>query len=58
MVLIFIGMLLTLAVLLLGIISMVAGPRISDKYGNRLMVARVVLQGLTLLALGLMFMAK
>lgn len=43
-----------MGVLFLGIVSMIRGGEFNRKYGNKLMVARVVLQGLaiaTLLAL-------
>jgi hypothetical protein len=44
-----------LAVLGLGIFSMVKGGDFNKKYGNRLMQARVALQGLALLLLALAY---
>ena len=49
-------MLATLLVLVAGIILMTKGGPLNAKYGNKLMVARVSLQGLTLLLVGLMFL--
>lgn len=48
-------MLATLAVLVGGIVLMGAGGKLNARYGNRLMVARVTLQGLALLLLALLF---
>jgi len=39
------------AVMLLGIVSMLKGGKFNEKYGNRLMQARVYLQGLALVLL-------
>lgn len=47
----------TLGVLLGGIVLMGVGGKANQKYGNRLMVARVSLQGLALLALMALFAA-
>ena len=44
----FLFMAATVAVLAVGIISMVRGGEFNRKYGNRLMRARVILQGLTI----------
>lgn len=44
-------MLSVLGVLLLGFASLIKGGQFNEKYGNKLMVARVVLQGLALLVL-------
>ena len=41
--------------LVLGLISMVKGGAFNEKYGNRLMRARVMLQGATLALLALVF---
>lgn len=49
------GMMATLLVLLAGIALMMKGGPLNAKYGNRLMVARVGLQALTLLMLGVLF---
>lgn len=51
-------MLLTLLVLVTGVGFMMKGGKFNKKYGNKLMVARVSLQGLTLLLVILMFFAK
>lgn len=51
-------MALVLIVLLTGIILMMRGGEVNRKYGNKLMVARVVLQGLAIGLLGLMFLIK
>lgn len=55
-----IAMFLTLAVLALGIVSMIKGGEFNRKYGNRLMRARVVMQGiaLTFFALALLSAGK
>lgn len=50
-------MLATLGVLVAGIVLMSAGGKANAKYGNRLMSARVSLQGLVLLVIILLFMA-
>ena len=49
-------MLATLVVLLAGIGMMMVGGKLNAKYGNKLMVARVSLQGLTVLLIGLLFL--
>ena len=46
----------TLLVLITGVIVMMKGGPLNDKYGNKLMIARVTLQGLTLLFLGFLFL--
>ena len=51
---ILIAMFAVLAVMLLGMISMVKGGEFNKKYGNKIMQARVVLQGA---ALGLIALA-
>ena len=43
------------SVLAIGIVSMVKGGKFNEKYGNRLMQARVTLQGLVLLLLALAY---
>lgn len=45
----------TLGVLATGIISMFRGGEFNRRYGNRLMRARVILQGITLVLLALLF---
>ncbi len=49
-------MLATVAALVLGISMMMIGGKLNAKYGNKLMVARVSLQGITLLFIGLLFL--
>lgn len=49
-------LLAVLAVLLAGVALMGAGGKTNAKYGNRLMVMRVSLQGLALLMLALLFL--
>lgn len=46
-----------LGALLLGLFSMMKGGEFNQKYGNRLMQARVVLQAVSLLLLALAFMS-
>jgi len=41
----------TVVVLLLGLLSMAAGSKTSKKFGTKLMTFRVIFQGLALLAL-------
>jgi hypothetical protein len=43
-------------VLIAGVVLMGVGGKTNEKYGNKLMVARVWLQGLLVLTLALMFM--
>ena len=43
------AMLAVLGVMVIGIVSMAKGGAFNEKYGNRLMQARVALQGLALL---------
>ena len=43
-----IAMLLTLATLILGLASMVKGGEFNRKYGNKIMQARVVMQGIAI----------
>ena len=47
-----------LVVMGLGIFSMIKGGAFNEKYGNRLMQARVYLQGLVLLLLAIAFYLK
>ena len=53
-----IAMLAVLGVLVIGIVSMVKGGEFNKKYGNKLMQARVMLQGLALLLLFLAFVTS
>ena len=48
----------TLAVLIVGIVSMVRGGEFNRKYGNRLMRARVILQGLTVILFLIMLSSR
>lgn len=57
-VLLFIAMLATLAVLFTGIAGFVKGGAFNEKYGNRLMRARVGLQFVALIILAIIFMAQ
>lgn len=43
-------------VLLMGVGLMMKGGDMNRKYGNKLMVARVTLQGLTILVIGILFL--
>ena len=47
----------TVGVLFTGIISMFRGGEFNRRYGNKLMRARVILQGITLVLLALLFFA-
>jgi hypothetical protein len=49
------AMLSVLAVLVIGLVSMIKGGEFNAKYGNRLMQARVTLQGLALALLALAY---
>lgn len=53
-----VAMLLTLAVLAIGMVSMIKGGEFNQKYGNRLMRARVILQGIALALFALAFMTS
>ena len=48
----------TLAVLIAGVLTMVRGGEFNKKYGNKLMIARVVLQALAIALVGLLFLLK
>ncbi len=48
----------TLAVLVGGVVLMAMGNKANTKYSNKLMVARVTLQGLVIVLLGLMFLLR
>ena len=52
-----IAMFLTLAVLAVGIFSMAKGGEFNKKYGNKLMQARVICQGVAILLFILAFVA-
>jgi hypothetical protein len=57
-ILLLIAMLATAGVLLVGLIGFFRGGAFNEKYGNRLMRARVGLQFLALLILGLLFLTQ
>lgn len=52
---IFLSLCCVVAVLFLGLFSMMKGGAFNEKYGNKLMQARVALQALTILLLVLSF---
>lgn len=54
--LILILMFAVVGALVAGVVLMMRGGEANRKYGNRLMVARVSLQGLVILLLGLLFL--
>jgi len=45
----------TLGVLIIGVSSMMRGGEFNKRYSNKLMRARVILQGITLVLLALLF---
>ncbi|MCB1682544.1 MAG: twin transmembrane helix small protein [Alphaproteobacteria bacterium] len=47
-----------LGVLVVGIVGMLKGGEFNKKYGNKLMQARVILQGLALLLFALAYMSR
>lgn len=53
-----IAMIATLIVLVIGIAAMIKGGEFNKKYGNKLMNARVFLQGIALLFLALAIMSQ
>ncbi len=55
-VLIVIGLGATLAVLGVGVVAMIRGGEFNRRYGNKLMRARIIVQGATVLVLVLAFM--
>ena len=46
----------TALVLIIGIATMIRGGEFNQKYGNKMMVLRVMFQGGTLLLLGVLFL--
>jgi hypothetical protein len=44
--------------MVIGLVLMAKGGKANEKYGNKLMVARVTLQGLAVLLLGMMYFVK
>ncbi len=53
-----VAMISTLIVLIIGIAVMMKGGEFNQKYGNKLMSARVILQGIALLFLALAVLTK
>ena len=53
-----VAMISTLIVLMIGIGAMLKGGKFNEKYGNKLMSARVILQGVALLFLALAILTK
>jgi hypothetical protein len=56
--LVIVSMLVTLSILLFGVITMIRGGDFNRRNGNKLMRARVIMQGVTLLLVVLMFVAR
>ena len=56
--LLFAAMLATLGVLIVGVTGFLRGGAFNEKYGNKLMRARVMLQGLTLLFFALTYLSR
>lgn len=48
----------TLGILLFGVITMVRGGEFNRRNSNKLMRARVILQGITLMLLALLFLVR
>lgn len=57
-VLLLLAMLATAGVMLTGLVGFLRGGAFNERYGNRLMRARVGLQFLAVVLLGLMFMSQ
>lgn len=53
-----IAMFLTLAVLATGIVGFIKGGEFNEKYGNKLMRARVIMQGIALALFALAIMSS
>jgi hypothetical protein len=56
--LVVISALATLGILIVGVVSMMRGGEFNRRNSNRLMRARVILQGVTLALLALTFLAR
>jgi hypothetical protein len=56
--LVILSMLTTLSILLFGVITMIRGGEFNRRNGNKLMRARVIMQGVTLVLVVLMFAAR
>lgn len=48
-------MIATVIVLVIGLILMAVGGKVNEKYSNKLMTARVLLQATAIIMLGIMF---
>lgn len=46
----------TVVVLIAGLVLMAIGGKVNEKHSNKLMVARVMLQGAAIIMLGIMFL--
>lgn len=57
-VVLFIVMVLTLLVMVAGVFLMMKGGPLNEKYGNKLMIARVSLQALCLAMVGILFLSR
>jgi hypothetical protein len=56
--LVIVSMLITLSILVFGVITMLRGGDFNKRNGNKLMRARVIMQGVTLVLVVLMFAAR
>ena len=56
--LVIVSMLTTLSILLFGVITMIRGGEFNRRNSNKLMRARVIMQGVTLLLVVLMFATR
>jgi len=56
--LVVISALITLGILLFGVITMIRGGDFNKRNGNKLMRARVIMQGVTIALLALTFLSK
>jgi hypothetical protein len=56
--LVIVSMLITASILVFGVITMIRGGEFNRRNGNKLMRARVIMQGVTLLLVVLMFAAR
>jgi hypothetical protein len=58
MIIVFIGLLITTLVLLIGIVLMSISPELSNKYANKLMTLRVLAQAITIFSLMILYYLK
>jgi hypothetical protein len=49
---------MTLGILVCGVMLMARGGETNKKYSNKMMIARVIFQALTIVAIGLMYYIK